>query len=287
MKCSDIIELLEQLSPTRYACEWDNVGLLVGRREKEVRRVLIALDATIDVVEYACAEKYDMLITHHPMIFTPEKSITDDTVLGKKILLLAEHGVCYYAMHTNFDTVGGMAEVVASRLGLTDTKPMVECDIPGQGMGRYGKLPKPMNIDDACQYIMDKLDLNDVKLYNVKDLECADARNSTMFENIAVMPGSGKSFIKKVSEDGYSLYLTGDIGHHEAIDANELNINVIDATHRGLEYLFEQYIFMYLIHKREEMLSQGKLDGAQAALLSIDYFSDFGGYGTVVGRQNQ
>ena len=110
MECQKIMACLERLSPRQYACDWDNVGLLVGRKDKEVNKIMIALDATHDVITKAVAEQVDMLITHHPMIFSSVKQINDDNFITEKVLMLAEHGICYYAMHTNFDIVGGMAE---------------------------------------------------------------------------------------------------------------------------------------------------------------------------------
>lgn len=242
MKCSEIIEVLEELSPKQYACEWDNVGLLVGRRDKDVKHIMVALDATMEVVRQACEKGIDMLITHHPMIFSPMKKVTGDSVLGEKVLLLAEHGISYFAMHTNFDTVGGMAELAASQqyLNLSDTRPIIECDLPEQGMGRYGKLPKAMNVDEVAEYIKKCFGLSNVLIHKT------DSVSDKLFERIAVMPGSGKSFINKVVEDGYDLYLTGDIGYHEATDARELGLNVIDATHDGIEKIFVKYISDYL-----------------------------------------
>ena len=80
MKCSEIITLLEQEYGKEYACDWDNVGLLAGRRDKEVKKILLALDATDEVVEQAAEGAYDMLITHHPMIFGAIKRVTDEDI---------------------------------------------------------------------------------------------------------------------------------------------------------------------------------------------------------------
>jgi putative NIF3 family GTP cyclohydrolase 1 type 2 len=89
MKCYEIMECLENLSPKAYALDWDNVGLLVGRKDKRVKKIMIALDATDHVVDLAVDEGMDMLITHHPMIFSKIKRVTDDDVVGRKILKLA------------------------------------------------------------------------------------------------------------------------------------------------------------------------------------------------------
>lgn len=246
ISCNDIIEKLEEKSPREYACEWDNVGLLLGRSEKQVNRIMVALDATMEVVKTACDEGCDMLITHHPLIFSPVKKITDDSILGKKLLLLAEHGISYYAMHTNFDTVGSMADAVTNvYLGFDSKEPIEPCGIPEEGMGRIAFLPQPMTKDEVCEYIKNRLELPQVTFYpatpNGEEIS-ADKK----FHKIAVMPGSGKSFIDNVVKAGCDLYLTGDMGYHEAQDATELGLSIIDATHDGLEKVFASYIAEYL-----------------------------------------
>ncbi|MBR1866676.1 MAG: Nif3-like dinuclear metal center hexameric protein [Lachnospiraceae bacterium] len=242
MKCRDVIEVLEQLSPVGYACEWDNVGLLVGRREREVHRIMIALDASKEVVEYAVKEQADMLITHHPMIFSSVKQINEDQFTTEKVLQLAEHGISYYAMHTNFDAVGGMAELAAGTqyLNLKETAPIEESVEPGIGMGRYGKLPRPMTGQQAAEYVKQVFGLPFVMLYQSR------YEADRVYDRIAVMPGSGKSDMKRVREHGYALYLTGDFGHHDGLDAIDMGLCVIDATHYGLEHIFISYLAGYL-----------------------------------------
>lgn len=242
MKSREIIEILEQLSPRQYACEWDNVGLLVGRKEKEVHKIMIALDASEEVVSLAVKEKADMLITHHPMIFSSIKKVNEEQFTTKKILTLAENGICYYAMHTNFDAVGGMAELAAGEqyLNLSDTSPIESGGSGDIGMGRYGKLPKPMTAEQVAEYVKEKFAIPFVLLYQRKE------EKDTIYDRIAVMPGSGKSEMGMVREKGYSLYLTGDFGHHEGLDAMDMGLSVIDATHYGLEHIFIAFIRDYL-----------------------------------------
>ena len=110
MECSEITALLEQEYGKEYACDWDNVGLLAGRRDKEVKKILLALDATDEVVECAVEGSYDMLITHHPMIFGSIKRVTDEDMVGRRLLSLIRNDISYYAMHTNYDT-RGMADL--------------------------------------------------------------------------------------------------------------------------------------------------------------------------------
>lgn len=242
MKCKDIMDRLEQLSPKIHACDWDNVGLLVGRKEKEVHKLMVALDASREVIAYAVEEGVDMLITHHPMIFSAIKQVNEEQFTAEKVLTLAEHGICYYAMHTNFDADGGMAELAAGTqyLDLSDTSPIV-CEEDGKtGMGRFGKLPKPMTAKEVAGYVKERFHMPFVMLYQRKE------DMDKVYENIAVMPGSGKSEMKKVKEKGYSLYLTGDFGHHEGLDAMDMGLSVIDATHYGLEHIFISFLSGFL-----------------------------------------
>ena len=112
MKCSEICCAIEREYSPEYACEWDNVGLLAGRRDKEVKRILLALDATDETVQTAVEQEADMLITHHPMLFSAIKRVTDEDMNGRRLLALIRHDISYYAMHTNYDT-RGMADLAA------------------------------------------------------------------------------------------------------------------------------------------------------------------------------
>lgn len=251
MKCSEIMECLEKLSPVNYAAGWDNVGLLVGRKDKEVDKVMVALDASAWTVKRAVEEKVDMLITHHPMIFSSFKKVNEDDPVSEKILTLAENRISYYAMHTNFDTIGGMGELAAGPefLNLKDSKPLVfESDRDGiYGMGRGGFLPAPMTAEEVCEYVKDRFKLPFVMLYQNADMA------GKQYDRIAVLPGSGKSELNEVKRLGYELYLTGDYSHHPGIDAMELGMTVIDATHYGLEKICVAFIADHLKNNYSEL----------------------------------
>ena len=95
MKCSEIIKVLNELAPESCACEWDNPGLIAGRRDKEVKKILVTLDATDEAVETAIREGADMLLSHHPLIFKPVKKINDEDFITKRILKLIEDDISY------------------------------------------------------------------------------------------------------------------------------------------------------------------------------------------------
>lgn len=122
----DVIRIMEHLAPPRLAEKWDNVGLQIGRREWSANTVWIALDPLPEVVEAACREKVDLLITHHPFIFNPLRTVDFDLPMGQSIRLAAQNRLSIYTVHTNFDSVaGGLNDMFARRMGLKNVRPLV------------------------------------------------------------------------------------------------------------------------------------------------------------------
>lgn len=231
MKCREIISRIEKECPPSAALDFDNVGLLAGSAEKEVKRIYLALDATTEVVEHACECGADMLITHHPLIFAPLKRVTDEDYVGRRILTLIRHDISYYAMHTNYD-VFGMAQNAQEVLGLRNAKTLdvtLCTDAGEEGIGKIGYLPESMSLQECCEYVKERLKLDTVKVFG---------ESSHKVHCLAVSPGSGKSAIGPAVRQGADVLVTGDIGHHEGMDAWEQGLAVIDAGHYGTEYLF-------------------------------------------------
>lgn len=257
MKCSKLIEKLEQLAPPEYACDWDNVGLLAGRRDKEVRKVFIALDATDEVVSEAAAWGADLLLTHHPLIFKPIKRVNDEDFIARRIMNLIRHDISYYAMHTNFDAAPGcMADEAAGRLGLIHTE-ILEKEgerkgIP-YGIGRTGYLKKKMTVKELAEFVKESFHLPFVTVYG-------EEAPGAKVDFAAVSPGSGGSMIKPALETGVQVLITGDIGHHSGIDAAANHMAVIDAGHYGLEYLFLDFMEVYLKKETGECLEIRKAE---------------------------
>ena len=236
MLCRDIVDILDRQSPPEYALDWDNVGLLVGRGNKEVKKLLLVLDVTKDVCSYAIEQGFDMIVSHHPMIFKSVSKVNDDSVLGNKILSLAEAGVCCYAMHTNFDTKGGMGREAAKLLSLKNTEVLDET-LNGEGIGEVGMLDKAVSLIDYAEYVKSVFGLDNVIIYGDKQ---------TKLEKIAISPGSGKSVIGEAIKKHADCLITGDIGHHDGIDAVEAGLTIIDASHYGIEKIFMKYMYNYL-----------------------------------------
>ena len=220
MQCKEIMEIIEAVYPKEAALSFDNVGLQAGRSHKEVKRIYLALDATNEVIQAAKDSQADMLITHHPLIFSPLKSVTDGDFISRRILELIQSDISYYAMHTNYDVLG-MAGLAERILGLGDARVLdVTGEIDGreEGIGRIGMLEESMTLKD--------LD---------REVQC-----------LAVSPGSGKSAVAPAVKKGADVLVTGDIGHHDGLDAWEQGLAVIDAGHYGTEYIFIEDMKQFL-----------------------------------------
>ena len=137
MLCKDVMYEIEKEYPLNYALSWDNVGLLVGRDDKEVKRIYIALDATDEVIDEAVKNGADMLITHHPMIFKAMKKINDEDFIGRRVLKLIRDDISYYAMHTNYDVMG-MAELAGKVLELSEPEVL---EVTGSMHSESGEVP--------------------------------------------------------------------------------------------------------------------------------------------------
>lgn len=244
MLCSEITAMIENTYPKEAALGFDNVGLLAGRDEKEVKRILLALDATEEVIDKAMKEKADLLITHHPLIFSAMKSVTNQDFIGRRVLKLIQSDISYYAMHTNYDVLG-MADLAAQIFELEEPEVLDvtwERDGKPEGIGRIGRLPQTMTLDECCCYVKERLHLQQVKVFGNPDktIRC-----------MAVSPGSGKSEVAPAVLKGADVLVTGDIGHHEGLDALEQKLAIIDAGHYGTEYIFIQDMKRFLERKLE------------------------------------
>ena len=246
MECKKVIEILEKQSPKSYACDWDNVGLLVGREDKEIQKIYIALDATDEAIEEAIANGADMLLTHHPMIFKGMKRVTQEDFIGRRIIRLIQNDMVYYAMHTNFDVMG-MADLAADYLGISDTRVLEITSVSEtgeEGIGRYGSLKKEMTVRECCEEVKQAFSLENVKVFG--DLE-------RKVKTAAISPGSGRSVISNALQAGVDVLITGDIDHHEGIDAVAQKLTVIDAGHYGVEHIFIPYMEQYLKREAKEL----------------------------------
>ena len=204
------------------------------------------MDATDEVIEEAVKLQTDMLITHHPLIFSAMKKIQSDDYIGRRILRLARHDIACYAMHTNFDIMG-MADAAADEIGLRKREVLditYEDDIAKEGIGRRGKLPQIMTLEECAVHVKKCFHLEHVKVFG--DPEAT-------VETAAICPGSGKSVVSDAVLAKTDVLITGDIDHHTGIDANAQGLMIIDAGHYGIEKIFIAYIKEYVHRELPEM----------------------------------
>lgn len=241
MNCKEVMEKLAERWNPSYALEWDNVGLLVGREEKEIHKIFVALDVTDETLEQALSFGADLMVTHHPLLFSPVKKINTGDFIGRRIIKMIQGDLCYYAMHTNFD-VKGMAELNRECLGLLDAHVLEvtseETDertgtFSEEGIGRIGLTAEPMSLGLFAEKVKKDFRIPDVRVYGNPE---------KIVRKAAVSSGSGKSMIKTALKKGADVLVTGDIDYHSGIDAAAQGLAVIDAGHYGTEYCFISYM---------------------------------------------
>ncbi len=229
MLCKDIMKVIETTYPKHAALEWDNVGLLVGRMDKDVKKIYVALDVTDEVIDETIAMKADMLITHHPLLFSPLKQITDEYFIGGRVVKLLQHDISYYAMHTNYDVLG-MAALSGEILGLSDMEVLEVTDSEQmQGIGRVGLLANDLLLRECCELVKKRFQLDGVKVFGDLDKKV---------KRVAISPGSGKHMTELAIAKGADVFVTAEIDHHEGIDSVAQGMAIIDAGHYGLEHIF-------------------------------------------------
>ena len=242
MTVSELVELLEEDVPSKDALDWDNVGLLVGDLGWPVSSVYVALDATDEVIDHAIEKGADMIITHHPLVFPTVNRVVANDFIGRRIIKMVEHHIACYAMHTNFD-IHRMGALAEKRLELGHTIALDPCEIDGEydvnvGIGRIGSLlDHPSTLKEYATKVRQAFQLPYVRVYGDED---------QVIRTVAISPGSGKSEIVPAIKAGADVLITGDIDHHNGIDAVARNLSIIDAGHYGIEHIFIEYVSMFL-----------------------------------------
>ena len=225
-KLKDILDLLEEIAPSRLAEEWDNPGLQVGIQSQEVSRIFVSLDPTLPAVEEAVKQKVQLLLTHHPLIFHPLSRLDRDLYPGNVIFEALRHGIAIVSVHTNLDaTRGGINDMLAQVFQLKDVEVLqiAEGDSDRDvGLGRIGDIREPRSLSEMLDAIKSGLGAKGIRVVGSKDL---------VIRRVAVVGGSGGGMVATASEKGADLLITGDVGHHDALEAESRGLALIDAGH--------------------------------------------------------
>ena len=242
VKMSNIIDEIEILAPLNLADSNDNVGLLVGRKDEFVSKILIALDALDEVIDEAVSIGANAIITHHPIIRDSLNRINDDTPLGRRLLRLIENKISLYSAHTNLDqTEGGINDILFDIFDLRNKEFICEGK-PGVFAGRAGLLCEEMPLVDFARFVKEKLDLHSA-------IYCGES--SAKVHKVGVIGGGSAnlSFFEKAVTAGCDTYVTSDIKLSNARVALDIGLNLVDATHYGSEVIFATHLKNYLQSK--------------------------------------
>ena len=233
---AEIAKTFDEYFPFADACSYDNVGLLVGREKAEVKKVLIALDVTTEVIAEAKAMGADMIVSHHPVIFREQKRVTDGTYTGKLILALVESGIAAIALHTNFDKgENGNNDRLATLLGAATYEKIED------GFATEFDLAEEM--DFAAFAARVKSALGDSVL---RTIDCGKVRR------VIASCGAGidESLILRAKEEG-AVIVTSDVKHNYATMARDLSVGLIETTHYASEWAFTRAIREFMTEKFE------------------------------------
>ena len=217
---SDILNFIEGIAPPHMKMDWDNCGLLCGRKEKEVRKILVALDPFRSVIDEAIAMGADLILTHHPLIFrSPLMAVNEDSETGRCVLELIEHGIAAINAHTNLDLApGGVNDVLAKTLGLADIQ--IINPIENYGLLRRGTVSEQP--------------LSDFLATVKANLRCDGLRyvdGGKPVRKVAVGGGSCADEMEETLAAGCDTFVTADVKYNQFRTAYELGLNLIDAGH--------------------------------------------------------
>lgn len=223
---NDIYAFLNEIAPVRYQMDFDNAGFLVGDGGTAVKNVLLALDITDVVIAEAIELRAQLIVSHHPLIFTPLRHATTDDLAGRKVLTMARHGISAICMHTNLDIAdGGVNDVLMAALGAEVTGGLEPAGTAADGRtltcGRVGKLPNPMTVAEFLPYVAGRLHANGLRYVD----------GGLPVERIAVCGGSGGNMLELAAAKGCDTFVTADVKYNRFLAAKELGINLIDADH--------------------------------------------------------
>ena len=241
----DISKEMEKLAPIFLKEDFDNVGLMVGSKDKEVKKVLLALDCTKDVIEEGKREGVDLIITHHPLIFRKPSRIVNDDLQGWKIIEFIKNDISLYSSHTNLDsTKDGINEEIVKVLGFSHGKLIESSKVKGFeecGLGRVVYLDSEIELNNLINIVKEKLGISSLRVVVGKE----------KVKNIAIINGSGQDFFGKAIGMGADCIITGDTSYHFASDYKEMGVSIIDPGHFPTEWI----VFLKVMKKIEEKFS--------------------------------
>ena len=241
MTFKDLYNRLNECYPTTLRCDWDNDGIMCADDiERDVNRVLVSLDVTMDTVNYAIKNGYDTIISHHPLVFRSQKELTPLAYTQNKLIKLIKNGIRVMSFHTRLDAAkGGVNDVLAQILSLNN----ISVD-PIDPIGRIGYLPSKVQLSAFAENVKKALNAP-VALYS----GCLDAYK------VYVVGGDGKDLIENALANGCDTIVTGRASYNTAVDACDMGINIVEAGH----FYTENPVCQSLKNRIAEILPEAKI----------------------------
>jgi dinuclear metal center YbgI/SA1388 family protein len=229
MKIADLITWFEEWANPDWCESWDNCGWQVEPGVlQDSARVLVCLTPTLAVMEEAISKNTNLIFAHHPLIFNPPKSLRRGEAIAEMVRLAFTHNIGIYTAHTNFDQVqDGTADVLAQVLELQEVTPIVPT-VSALGYGRVGVLEPLLTLQDLLMLIQQRLNPPNLIFSPTVDLQQKISR-------VAVLGGSGASFISAVVKTGAQVYLTSDCKFHQFQESRDRGLILVDAGHYATE----------------------------------------------------
>lgn len=232
----DVLEVLEKLYPRGTAQSWDHVGLVTGDPEQPVRRIHLAVDPTMAVIEEARDQGADLLFTHHPLLMRGVHGLGTDTAKGAAVTALIVADIALFSAHTNADVAEpGVCTALATACGLRESEPLTEEE--GRPMGRFGVLDEPTTLADFAAKLTAALPRTAVGV-RVAGPPQGQVRS------VALLGGAGDSLLDAARRRGADVYVTSDLRHHPTSESRESSKGgppyLIDAGHFATEWLWLQ-----------------------------------------------
>lgn len=262
-KISAILDFLETIAPLRLAEEWDNVGLLLGDRHREIDTALTCLTVTPETVAEAMERRAGLIVSHHPFPFFAEKKWTADTATGALLLSLTEAKIAVYSPHTAHDSAAwGINRQLAAMLDLTNVEPLRRLDVLADpsmlaglgdetvcvmdselgrplGCGRLGRLRNPMRLGELLATVR--------RLLNLDSLLWTGDFNQRV-EKLAIACGAADDFLDDAVRLGADAFLLGETKFHHALLARQSGLALIVPGHFATEYFAAAVLARRMAH---------------------------------------
>ena len=220
MTVNELSKYMNEKIPRELSCLWDNDGLMCcPNPDREVKKALFTMDVTPEAINHAIEGGYDVIISHHPLIFRGVKTLSGDFGIPARLIKLIKNDIAVMSYHTRFDAVdGGVNDALADIFELTDVEKVV-CE--GIELMRVGYLPEELDIEHFVEVVRAKLGCEHLNY----------ASNSGKVHKLALVGGGGGSYIREAAASGADTYLSGEIGYHNLTDCKDYRINLVEAGH--------------------------------------------------------